>query len=971
MRPTRLGVAAAAMAAFTLFVAGSTTNNLLYLLFSAVATGLLLGAAVGRWNLRGLRVRIEAPEPVFRGTAFTARLIVENAGWGTARLVRVVGPLGASSVFDAPPGQPSRAELRLTLPHRGINLLDGLSLESPHPFGFFLSRRRLPPVELTALPQAGPFQPQPALDEDPRAPGAGGRRKGRDGEFFGPRPYTPDDDSRLIHWKLTAKTGAAVVAEFSTAPEGRVVVRLEGVDDAAVERAAAACRWYVDSGVETGLAGPGVEVAPGKGLTHLDALLKALALVGAGASPRPALPAPRAADEGSVDTRALRRLTLVGGALVYAAMFLIDDLNPRALLAFAPFIPLGLWLQERGGPFPPLAAWNAASAGMLFFLILVDWRRSGVVLANVHLLGYLLFNRLFSPWPRRELRQTFLIEFLAFMLISGLTVSPWYFPLFVAYLVFAVGWLTLQSGAEGAAWRLWTPSLGRLLALGALVGAVVFLMVPRVEGLRRFNPFVTSGMDKLRLSPQAVTGFTDRVSLGRFGALRRSSARALRVKPEIPVDPGATPSLFVRGAAFDVFDGETWSKVPLDFRYVGPDGRRLTTVLGRAWGRRRGAVTAFPSPPGPQTYADIDVYPMQASVVFTLGAPRTIDGLTEPLWFDHTDSLLTAGTFAGGARYRAYQGPPGAQPTDAAEGLEPRALARALVLPPDPGGRVASLAAQWTKGLVDPAAKIGAVRRHLMREYSYSLSGESRRVLLPDFLFDVRRGNCEYFATAAAILLRHAGVPTRLVTGFRSEDWNEWGRFYDVRQSNAHAWVEAFVPGRGWVTVDATPGESGFSAATDAFARRVQRWADDLQTRWYRSIIGYDQYTQRDAFMRMRMGLAFDRLRDNALALFSRLLPWVVVVGLAWWGLQILPGLLRRGDAYERAERALTRAGLPRRPELTPREYAAVVSAARPELSELSELVEAHYRGRYAGSAPTPEESRRAAATLSRLKAKL
>ncbi|MFX8637142.1 hypothetical protein ABTM28_20415, partial [Acinetobacter baumannii] len=89
------------------------------------------------------------------------------------------------------------------------------------------------------------------------------------------------------------------------------------------------------------------------------------------------------------DTRALRRLTLVGGALVYAAMFLIDDLNPRALLAFAPFIPLGLWLQERGGPFPPLAAWNAASAGMLFFLILVDWRRSGVVLANVHLLGYL------------------------------------------------------------------------------------------------------------------------------------------------------------------------------------------------------------------------------------------------------------------------------------------------------------------------------------------------------------------------------------------------------------------------------------------------------------------------------------------------------------------------------------------------------------------------------------------------------
>jgi transglutaminase-like putative cysteine protease/uncharacterized protein (DUF58 family) len=971
MRPTRLGVAAAAMAAFTLFVAGSTTNNLLYLLFSAVVTGLLLSAAFGRWNLRGLRVRLEPSDQVFRETPFTARLVIENAGWGTARLVRVVGPLGASTVFDASPGETTRAELRLTLPYRGVNRLDALWLESLHPFGFFTLRRRLPPLDIVALPQAGPFQPQPALDEDPRAMGAGGRRKGRDGEFFGPRAYTPDDDARLIHWKLTAKTGAPVVAEFSTAPEGRVSVRLEGVDDPAVERAAAACRWYVDAGVETGLTGPGVEVAPAKGRKQLDVLLGALALVGAGATPRPAAKAPSSVDPGAADTPALRRLTLIGGALVYSAMFLIDDLNPRALLGFAPFIPVGFWLQERGGPFPPLWAWNVMSAGMLFFLILVDWRHSGVVLANVHLLGYLLFNRLFSPWPKRELRQNFLIEFLAFMLVSGLTVSPWYFPLFVAYVAFGAAWLTLQAGADASRWRGWAPSLGRLVVAGALLGAVVFLIVPRVEGLRRFNPFVTSGMDKLRISPQSAIGFTDRVSLGRFGALRRSSARAMRVKPEVPVNATATPSLFVRGAAFDSFDGETWTKVPLDFRYSSPDGRRMNTSLGRAWGRRRGAVTAFPAPPGNEAFVDLDVYPMQVSVVFTVGAPRGIDGISELLWFDHTDSILSAGTFGGGARYREYAGPPGWEPTDSADGLRARALANALVLPRDPGGRVASLAAQWTMGMTDPAAKIDAIKRHLTREYSYSLSGESRRVLLPEFLFEVRRGNCEYFATAAAILLRHAGVPTRLVTGFRSEDWNEWGKFYDIRQSNAHAWVEAWVAGRGWVTVDATPAESGFTAATDAFARRVQRWADDLQTRWYRSIIGYDQYTQRDTFLRFRLGMAFDRLRDTVMSVFARILPWVVVLGLGWWLIPYFRAWLRPGDAYESAERALARAGLTRRPEQTPREFATGVATMRPELAELSALVDAHYRRRYAGAALTPDEVRRAAEVLSRLKTKL
>lgn len=972
MRPTRLGVFSALLAGFTLFAAASTGNNLMYLMFAATLTALILSLVAGRLNLRGLSARVEAPEQVFRGAPFTARVVVENSSGGTARLVRPVGPLGAARAVDVPPGGALSAELRLTLPQRGLNRLEGLVLESLYPFGFFRMRRRLPSAEVLALPTSGPYRPGGPLEQDPRSRGEGARLKAREGEFFGPRPYATGDDARLIHWKLTAKTGRPVVAEFAAAPEGRAVVRLEGTDEASIERAAAACRFHVDAGAETGLIGPGVEVTPARGLGQLDVLLRALALVGGGAKPRAAPGAARPRDEGAEDTRALRRLLLLGGALVYLALFLIDDLSPTALLAFLPLLPIGVWLQERGGPFLPRAVWNAVSVAFLAFLVLIDWRRSGVALANAHLLGYLLVNRLFNPWSRAELRQVMLILYLAFFLVSGLTISPWYFPLFVAWLVFAGAWLFLQSGADAARTGAWTPALARLLAAGAVLGAVVFLVVPRVEGMRRFNPFVASGMDKLQIRSSAVTGFTDRVTLGGFGTLRRSPARALRLHPDpAPLSGAPVPAVYVRGSAFDAFDGRTWTKSPLDFRYRPARGRSLATHMGRALARRAGDSLIFPDAKGGGSGYEVDLYPMRISVVFTVGAPSEIDGVTGGAWYDHTDSVYAAGDFSGGARYRVYPAAAGSEPTDSAEGLRDRALARALVTPDDPGGRVAALAARWTKGLTDPKAKADAIAARLRRGYSYSMRLDGDHATLPDFLFETRKGNCEYFATAAAILLRHAGVPTRLVTGFLASDWNEWGRFYDVRQSEAHAWIEAWLPGRGWTLYDATPAESGLSAAADEFSRRVARWADILQTRWYSSVIGYDQYSQRDAFLRLSFARLLERTRAALEGALTGVLPPLLVLALLAWVLRALPARLKRVDDYERAERALARAGLKRRAWQTPREFAAEVSSSRPELSPLAELAEAHYRRRYAGRAPDEGERRRARELLARLKSRL
>jgi len=973
MRPTRLGVSAAGLSAFTLFAAASTGNNLLYLLFSATVSALAVSLLAGRANLRALTCRAELPDQVFRATAFPLTVIVENGRRSAARLLSVRGPSGLAALDDIAPGGLARAELRLVLPLRGRALVDGLFLESLYPLGLFVLRRRVPPFEVLVLPHASPFQPQSDLEVDPRALGEGSRGKSREGEFFGPRAYTPDDDARLINWKLTAKTGRPVVAEHAAAPEGKAVVRLEGTDDASVERAAASCRWYIDAGLETGLVGPGVEVRPERGLEQLGRLLRALALVGEGAAPRPVTAAVHARDGGPVDGAPLRRLTLAGGVLVYLSLFLIEELSPIFLLLLSPLLLLSWFFHERKVFVVPKRLWDVSSVGMLLFLLLVDWRRNGVALANAHLLLYLLFNRLLNAWETKDLRQVFLIFYLAFFLVSGLTISPWYFPLFVAWLVFCAVWLTLQSGARAARTASWAPGVARLLALSAVLGTGVFLVVPRMEGLRRLNPFVASGMDKLQARSSAVTGFTDRVFLGHFGTLRRSSARVLRLRPDKPpLSAGQAPAVYVRGAAFDRFDGRGWSTVPLDFHYrLG--GKLLATVQGKAWARRRGATLFFPAVEDKSagSFDDIEIYPLQFSVVFTAGLPWMIDGISDAAWFDHTDSVRASASFTGGAKYRIYDAVRAGWPTDSSPDLRERALRAGLETPEDPDGRAAALVARWTKGSVDPAGKAEAVVAHLRREYSYSTFSDGKLTSLPDFLFKTRKGNCEYFATAAAVLLRHAGVPTRLVTGFRASQWNEWGRFYDVRQSQAHAWIEAYIPGRGWTLYDATPAETGLSAAADEMARRVQRWLDAAQVRWYRDVIGYDQYAQRDTLLRMTFLRAFEGLRAVLERSLRTLLPTAAVLAFLVWVLRLLPGWLRRGDEYERAERALARAGLARRPWQTPLEFSREVLAARPELAELSELVEAHYQSRYARRAPDEARRRQLRTVLKKLKERL
>ena len=134
------------------------------------------------------------------------------------------------------------------------------------------------------------------------------------------------------------------------------------------------------------------------------------------------------------------------------------------------------------------------------------------------------------------------------------------------------------------------------------------------------------------------------------------------------------------------------------------------------------------------------------------------------------------------------------------------------------------LAKEWTRGLDDPERQLRAIELHLLSDYRYSLEFEqhTNRDPILDFLYLEKRGHCEYFASALALLGRAVGIPTRVVGGYRVTERNELGGYSIVREQNAHTWVEAWLDGKGWVTFNPTPaGPIATSSTTPTVAALI------------------------------------------------------------------------------------------------------------------------------------------------------
>jgi hypothetical protein len=239
-------------------------------------------------------------------------------------------------------------------------------------------------------------------------------------------------------------------------------------------------------------------------------------------------------------------------------------------------------------------------------------------------------------------------------------------------------------------------------------------------------------------------------------------------------------------------------------------------------------------------------------------------------------------------------------------------------------------------------------RVYLQNRYRYLLPGEEGSAgSLGEFLVGGAGGHCEYFATALAVLLRSGGVPCRLVTGYRSEEWDPEMTVLTIRARHAHAWVEALDPDRGWVTVDACPaGEWSNRDEGRGILARLKTWVAAL----------WDRVTGFDAEARDR-ALAWLASAPGRLVVDvgHRPAPYGLVAAclVALLTVRAMSRRRREPAAVADYRRVLRRTGLVRRPDETPRETLdrAHGMAMRPRrLERISRATLQHETRRYAAT---------------------
>lgn len=496
--------------------------------------------------------------------------------------------------------------------------------------------------------------------------------------------------------------------------------------------------------------------------------------------------------------------------------------------------------------------------------------------------------------------------------------------------------------------------------------ALLFVLFPRV------------GLSLLLLNrghTGRMIGFSGRVDLGEVGVLRSDPTLVMRV--EVPNQPEPPPSrlpLHLRGTALDTYDGRAWTQSETWKRVVETEAGIVP--LDEHW---------------PDSALDpvmrIDLEPIDPPVMFL---PPQASGL-------RLRSRATVGPDQQTTAFRAPEGELRYQPIDD-RGikyevfLSPKRLPafrklaaadrwRYLVVPKDMPERIRELAATWTRDQKTPLDRARAIEQHLRTEYRYDLASPSGKDPQPldHFLFESKRGHCEFYSTAMAVMLRTVDVPTRNVTGFVGGSYNRFGKFYAVRQGDAHSWVEAYIDEMGWLTFDPTP-------PSDAAPKSeiVGLWAylrdiiEATSQRWDRHVVSYDLSQQVSLFNSLtsryrRGGSATTNGPRNKKGLIA--LAAVVAAGgaAAYWlrrKKHKLEAAAKTTDPrkvsallatalYEALDSAMGVRGVPRSPSVPPLKHAqSLVALSHPIAEEVLDLTQTYLEVRFGGRELTEDEHR-------------
>jgi transglutaminase-like putative cysteine protease len=681
---------------------------------------------------------------------------------------------------------------------------------------------------------------------------------------------------------------------------------------------------------------------------------------------------------------AQKRATYLAAAAAMGAVFVSGEIPvPFVVVAIAAFVASWFWgerLVGRAG-----FIWNTiVVAAILYLGASMMLGVMDIVLAASIFAVTLLINRLYNLRSPREYAQLHLMMLLC---LSGGAILSADLMFGVSFLVFAIAaiWsltlallraeieeearsnqiadhgLTTLTSHRVVSTRLFVFQGGQAMAAIA-AAAVIFVLFPRLQ----FNKWGRAGA-----AGGSTAGFSGQVDLSGKGMIKDDPRVAFRVffSDGSHITGGTELGYYWRGATMDEYDGRAWANTgdPARQRPVQPPWGLISL------GDRSGVDHPAKETREPEEISIELVPDVAQNVLFATGAVQglrfqhkgVIPAGTKPLtlWTTEDGDLSYKPQQQAEFRYTIRTILDDDIPRLRGQGRDYDAIDtdRYLQLPDKLNTRITTLGKRLGAGK-DPAEAVTAVTRYLSA-YTYSLDVRAGGAdPLSSFLFEVRAGHCEYFATATAVLLRAAGVPTRLVTGFYGGRFISNGNYYALRQGDAHAWAEVYFPKTGWTTVDATP-VGDREAHVGSLYSAVALWVDGTRTQWRNLVVEYDLLTQirgvralisaaNDLSARLAGRGKTTRLQ-RAGSMFAAGTLLLVLVVLArmlfrrqWrWTRRGAPQL-KLTDAQRRALqldrelfRRLARRGIARRPSQTARELAAEVRERKLPMSDVVDRV--------------------------------
>jgi protein-glutamine gamma-glutamyltransferase len=534
----------------------------------------------------------------------------------------------------------------------------------------------------------------------------------------------------------------------------------------------------------------------------------------------------------------LNIVTFLIGLLVFLSVgSYLDPLVPSVFLVLFA----GAIACEYRKRFLPRIVLTASSV-IILAIYVFRLRSADLAPLTTETLLLLLGIKLLEKKQFRDYVQTYLISvfLLAGAALLGISITFLCYVLVLVFL-FNIAMILVTYFRDDPNIVLPARTVEKILLKGSLIpvcaiplGILIFVITPR-------TPYPL--LDFLNQSSHTVTGFSDHVRLGKVSEIQQDNRPVFRAAME-RVPEG---TLYWRGIVLEHFDGSTWKSLPKKFLPERP------AKIVRPSAKIRQEIYLEP-------YGDVYLFGLdRPSIVTFRGVREYGDG-----------TFATSEPIGRKVRYGVSSYTQGS--ADNGE-METNAY---LQVPPGFSTAVKGLARQLKAR--DQETTLNAISRFLNSgSFSYSLQHlPVAQKPLDEFLFNLKRGNCEYFASAFAVMARVNGIPSRMVAGYLGGLYSDVGKYYLVSQKQAHVWVEAYVPGKGWVRYDPTPPQVGAGEETSGFFSRTRLLFDMINYYWVAFVVSYDVQKQYTLFFR-----ATNAVEETGSTLAQLPLSWIAVTAAA------------------------------------------------------------------------------------------